>query len=165
MSKTLFDITTEQRQLMAMLEESEGELTTELEKMLEVNQYNLEHKAEQYRNGILMNKSDIERAKEEKKRLDAFIKGKERSNEAMSSRLKDAMLAFDTPKIEIDGGVGGVISFRKSVSVVIDDENEVPETFRKVSWTLDKTAIKEAIKNGENVPHASLQENMNIQIK
>ena len=162
---TLFEITAEQRQLMAMLEEAEGELTPEIEQMLEVNQYNLEHKAEQYRNAILINKGDIDRAKKEKKRLDAFIKAKERSNEAMTSRLKDAMLAFDTPKIEIDGGVGGVLSFRKSVAVVIDDENEVPEAYRKTTWTLDKTAIKEALKNGEDVPHACLQENMNLQVK
>lgn len=150
---------------MAMLEENEGELTPELEKMLEVNQYNLEHKAEQYRNAILMNKANIEQAKEEKKRLDAFIKSKERANEAMSTRLRDAMLMFDTPKIEIDGGVGGVLSFRKSEQVVIEDEEKVPEEFRKVTWTLDKTAIKQAIKDGEDIDGATLQTNMNLQVK
>ena len=162
---TIFDIEAEQLQLMAMLEESEGELTPELEKMLEVNQYNLEHKAGQYRNSILKNKSDIERAKEEKKRLDAIIKAKERSSEAMSTRLHDAMLLFGIPKIEIDGGVGGVLSFRKSEQVVIEDENKVPEAFRKVTWTLDKTAIKQAIKDGEDIEGATLQTNMNLQVK
>ena len=41
----------------------------------------------------------------------------------------------------------------------------VPESFRKVSWTLDKKAIKEAINAGEEVKGASLVENRNIQIK
>jgi hypothetical protein len=162
---TLFEISDEQRRLNALLEEAEGEITPELEAALEVNQQNLYQKAHQYRNAILLNKGDIDRAKDEKKRLDTFIKRKENANGTMEQRLKDAMLAFDTPKIEIDGGVGGVLSFRKSVAVVIDDENEVPEAYRKTTWTLDKTAIKDALKNGEDVPHAFLQENMNLQIK
>lgn len=162
---TLYEITEEQRKLEAMLEESEGVLTPEIEQLLEVNKYNMESKAANYRNAILMNKATIEQAKEEKKRLDAFIKSKERANEAMSTRLRDAMLMFDINKFEIDGGVGGTLSFRKSEQVVIDDENEVPESFRKVTWTLDKTAIKNSIKAGVNVPHACIEERMNLQIK
>lgn len=162
---TLYEITEEQRKLEAMLEESEGVLTPEIEQLLEVNKYNMESKAANYRNAIMMNKSIIEQAKEEKKRLDAFIKSKERANEAMSTRLRDAMLMFDINKFEIDGGVGGTLSFRKSEQVVIDDENEVPESFRKVTWTLDKTAIKNSIKAGVNVPHACIEERMNLQIK
>jgi hypothetical protein len=162
---TLFEISDEQRRLNAMLEEAEGELTPELEAALEVNQYNLEAKAEDYRNAIMMNAKDIEAAKEEKKRLDAFIKRKENANDTMKQRLKDAMLLFDTPKIQINGGVGGTLSFRRSEQVVIDDENAVPEAFRKVTWTLDKTAIKEAIKQGEDIEGATIVENMNLQIK
>ena len=162
---TLFNITEEQRKLNALLEEAEGELTPELEQMLEVNEHNLTAKAESYRNAILQNKADIDRAKEEKKRLDAFIKARERANDAMQGRLKDAMLTFGVDRIAIDGGVGGTLSFRKSVAVVVDDEAEVPEAYRKTTWTLDKAAIKEALKNGEEVPHACLQENMNLQVK
>jgi hypothetical protein len=41
----------------------------------------------------------------------------------------------------------------------------VPESFREVTWTLDKTAIKEALLAGEEVEHAWLEERQNLQIK
>lgn len=164
---TLFEISDEQRRLNAMLEEAEGELTPELEEALEVNQYNLEAKAEDYRNAILMNASEVEAAKAEKKRLDAFIKRKENANEAMKQRLKEAMLLFDTPKIQINGGVGGTLSFLRSYKVIIDDINLIPSEFKteKTEVIPDLVEIKKALKAGKIVPCSHLEENMNLQIK
>jgi hypothetical protein len=162
---TLFEISDEQRRLNAMLEEAEGELTPELEAALEVNQYNLEAKAEDYRNAILMNASAIEAAKAEKKRLDAFIKRKENANETMKQRIKEAMLLFDTPKIQINGGVGGTLSFRKSEQLVITDEDYIVSDYKKIEVSVDKAKLKDAIKRGYNCPGAHIEENMNIQVK
>jgi hypothetical protein len=59
------------------------------------------------------------------------------------------------------------ISFRKSESVEIDDESAISFAYlkEKITYTIDKTAIKEAIKKGEVVAGARLQVNQNIQIK
>lgn len=52
-------------------------------------------------------------------------------------------------------------------STVIDDEALIPDTFKntKVTESVDKTAIKEAIKLGEDVPGAHLQASKSITIK
>lgn len=52
-------------------------------------------------------------------------------------------------------------------STVIDDETLIPDTFKtkKVTKSVDKTAIKEAIKLGEDVPGAHLQSSQSITIK
>ncbi|BAG26798.1 siphovirus Gp157 family protein [Limosilactobacillus fermentum] len=52
-------------------------------------------------------------------------------------------------------------------STVIDDETLIPDTFKntKVTESVDKTAIKEAIKLGEDVPGAHLQASKSITIK
>ena len=59
------------------------------------------------------------------------------------------------------------VSFRKSVSVNIEDEGALPADFivETVSTKPDKTAIKKAIQAGQEIAGATLIENRNIQIK
>lgn len=66
---------------------------------------------------------------------------------------------FETSKV--------IISYRKSVSVNITDESQIEEKYikTKVETSVDKTAIKEDIKNGITVSGAELIEKQNIQIK
>ena len=163
--KSIFEIEQERLRLNTMIEEAEGELTPELEQMLEVNEQNLMDKAKTYREIILSNNTDIDLAKQEIKRLQDLVKSRERSNEAMKTRLKDAMQLFGVPRIAIDGGVGGVLSFRRSEAVVIEDETAIADEWKKVTYTIDKAGIKAALKEGKTVAGAQLTENMNLQIK
>lgn len=67
---------------------------------------------------------------------------------------------FETPKVDI--------SYRKSVSVSVADESVITdERFIRVkeSRTIDKLALKEALKSGEQIQGAELVESQNIQIK
>lgn len=66
---------------------------------------------------------------------------------------------FETSKV--------IISYRKSVSVNITDESKLEEKYikTKIETSVDKMAIKEAIKNGITVSGAELIEKQNIQIK
>ena len=58
------------------------------------------------------------------------------------------------------------LSFRKSEKTVIDDIYSIPENFLKYSEPkADLTEIKKAIKNGEEIKGAHLEETQNIQIK
>lgn len=59
------------------------------------------------------------------------------------------------------------VSFRKSLSVAIENEAAIPDAYmiETVSKRADKTAIKKAIQAGEAIDGASLVENRNIQIK
>lgn len=59
------------------------------------------------------------------------------------------------------------LSYRKSESVEILNENALPKEFikEKITTAPDKTAIKEALKNWQEVPWASIKINNNLQIK
>lgn len=50
-------------------------------------------------------------------------------------------------------------------SVEILDEGDIPEAYWKVTRSLDKTAIKEAIKAGEYVPGAALVQREKVSVK
>lgn len=59
------------------------------------------------------------------------------------------------------------ISYRKSDSVEVTDFDKIPKVFikTKIEETADKTAIKKAIKNGENIEGAKLTVNYSMQVK
>ena len=59
------------------------------------------------------------------------------------------------------------LSYRKSESVEISNENALPKEFmkEKITTAPDKVAIKEALKNWQEVPWASIKINNNLQIK
>ena len=59
-----------------------------------------------------------------------------------------------------------VLSFRKSEKGIVDDIYSIPESFLKYAEPkADLTEIKKAIKNGEEIKGAHLEETQNIQIK
>ena len=59
------------------------------------------------------------------------------------------------------------LSFRKSTSLVVEDEKLVPRKYinKVVTEKIDKKAITDVIKSGKNVKGCYLQENYNLQIK
>lgn len=59
------------------------------------------------------------------------------------------------------------VSFRKSASVEVMDIAALPETYLRQKTTIepDKTAIKEALKSGQEVAGCRIVENLNISIK
>ena len=165
MNKTLFSINEDTLRINAMLEEMEGEITPELEELMAINDANLTEKAGQYRNAIMNNKADIEAAKAEIKRLQAFVKGKERANDNMSQRMDDALKLRGLTELKLDGGVGGRYSYRSSRQVVVDDESIIPDTLCTFKREVSKTAIKDAIEAGEDVAGAHIEDKQNLQIK
>lgn len=85
---------------------------------------------------------------------------KERKIEKLKQYLMGSVeKKFETSKV--------IISYRKSVSVNITDESKIEEKYikTKIETAVDKTAIKEDIKNGIAVSGAELIEKQNIQIK
>lgn len=58
------------------------------------------------------------------------------------------------------------VTFRKSETVKITAQEQIPETYLVYSApTVDKTSIKKALKSGETIPGAVLEEKNNIQVK
>ena len=94
--------------------------------------------------------------------------------EAFATREKAARNKAESIKNYLSYALNGAnfkttkcaLSFRKSEKTVIDDIYSIPENFLKYSEpTADLTEIKKAIKNGEEIKGAHLEETHNIQIK
>ena len=161
MEITLYQISEEQRRIEALLEESGGELTPEIEEALAVNESNFLDKSCDYGYAILRYKAYLSAIKQEKDRLDGLKKSCEAAIERMESRLVGAMQQFDKPKVELDTLR---LSLRRSERVIIDDEAKVPSDCIKVTTTVNKTDLKAHIKAGEDCG-AHLEENQSLQIK
>ena len=158
---TLYQISEDQRALMAMLEETGGELTPELEEALAITEQNFVSKAENYGKAILHYKQMVAAAKAETDRIKAIQKTCENAIARMEERLRDAMILFDKPKVEM---ATLKLSLRKSECVVIDDENNLPADCIVVKTEVSKTEVKRHLKAGETIG-AHLEENQSLQIK
>lgn len=163
MSKlSLYSISEEQLRINYMLEESGGEITPEIEDALSINHENFLTKADGYVATIQKYKDLSAAAASEIKRLQDFKKTSERIVDRMKDSLLSAMQAFDIDKVEV--GLHK-LSTRRTASVFIDDEAHLPSRFIIVSAAPDKKLIGEALKGGEDVPGASIQTNVSLQIK
>ncbi len=102
--------------------------------------------------------------------LDTEIKrltAKKKALGTRRSKLKE-YLAQTLKTLEISTIKGKLfnISFRKSSSLKIDDENLIPKAFKQevTSVQIDKNGIKKAMKV-EEIPGCHIEESQNIQIK
>lgn len=164
MKIALYQIEQEYMILADEIINNEGELTPELEDRLMINQDQLEAKGKGYGYIIKDIESEIDAIDVELKRLAALKKQRTNAVDKLKTSLSEAMQLFDiselkTPTLKIN--------FRKSESVDISDLNLLELEYKKVTITetADKTAIKDAIKNGIQVTGAVLKTNLNLQIK
>ena len=108
--------------------------------------------------------AEADAMKAEEKALAERRAVREKKAERLRRYRSDSMLALGDTKLET---ARVSLRFRKSESVVIEDQASLPVEFLKVKMTEtpDKTAIKKAIKAGAEVAGAALVENKNLQIK
>ena len=159
---TLYNITTEIKNLTLQLEE--GELTPELEQALVITQDQLQAKAIDYCYVIKNLEADSEAIDNEIKRLKAMKEAKDNTIDRLKEAVRNAMLASGIDKIESSLFK---LSLRRSEAVEVVNIDQLPESLTTVKKTVsaDKLKIKEAIKAGQNVEGANLIENYNLQIK
>jgi hypothetical protein len=164
MSKSIFNIQQEYINLLNQLEESDGELTPELEQALIIAEQELEIKSVGYAHVIRKVESDVGIIAAEIKRLQALKKAKETTVERLKTSVETAMELFGIKKVETPTMV---LTLRPSESVTIEDESKLPKEFivAKTTYTPDKVAIKKAIKAGEPVSGAAITINQNLQVK
>ena len=86
-----------------------------------------------------------------------------RSAQAKADRLKSYLGRYMQPGERLQD-TRCLISWRKSKSVVIDDESGLPESCFRVVREISKTEIKAALESGADIP-AHIEERQNIQIK
>lgn len=158
----LFNI--QQKYLSLANELSEGEFTSELEQALQINEAELKEKAVNYAYVIKQLGHEVNAVADEIKRLTELKKRNEKAIERMETAISNAMQLYGIDKVDSSFIK---LSFRKSESVEVINEAQLTEQFTttKTTVTPNKTAIKEAIKNGEVVEGAVLVTNFNLQIK
>jgi hypothetical protein len=82
-----------------------------------------------------------------------------------SERIKE-FIDYNLQKGEKLSDVRASLSYRKSTQVVLDVQPEdLPAGLKKISLTVDKTAIKEYLKTHPDCKLAHMQENHSLQIK
>ena len=108
--------------------------------------------------------SRIEWIKSEIERLQKLQETEEKHLEKAKKSIDWIMKATWTDKLETSLNN---LSYRKSESVSILDENSIPSEYWKVKEvkTVDKIMIKEAIKSWKEVTGASIETKQNLQIK
>ena len=130
---------------------------------------------EEYLNGLRIAKTrKVENIACWIKNLQAEAEAYKKEEEAFRIRRKQAESRIESLKRYLTNWVSGEkietdrckVTWRKSVSVEIQDESRVPEDYKKekVIMNIDKVSIKKALTGGEEVPGASLLEKQNIQI-
>lgn len=163
---TLYQITSDYLQLMQMMEDPEMDPQL-LADTMEGIEGELEVKAESYakvmknlESDVVGIKAEIDRLSERKKTIEANIK-------KMKETLQFAMETTGKTKFKTELFSFGI---RKNAPAVVMDEpyiENVPERFLKYSDpTINRSAIKEAIQNGEDLEGlAHLEQSKSLTIK
>ena len=113
-------------------------------------------------NVALLYKNTISEMKAYKTEKDSFAR-KEMAARKLADRLEgylqDALgdRRFKTTRVSI--------SYRRSESVECENLDAVPKDYLVMAPSLDKTAVKQALKEGIEVPGCGLLEKQNIQIR
>lgn len=149
----------------ACIDKETGEIDEALAaKYLEELPVARERKLEAYGLVIKNYLAEIEALKKEEERLAERRKSKERQVERLKTAITNSMLAFEDTKFET---AKVVFTFRKSTAIEIPDASKLAKLYlrRRVEYTPDKTAIKQALIEGKKVKGASLVTKQNLQVK
>lgn len=123
----------------------------------------IEEKAEEIAKVIRNMESDIETLKSEEQRLSAKRKAIENRVSGIKGYLDTHLKATGVKKIK---GKIFTLSIQKNApSVLIVREEAIPDTFYKIKKELSKSDILKALKEGQEVPGATIQHTESLRIK
>ena len=162
MKQSLYNITEDQRLINAMLEETGGELTPEIEEAMLITEENFISKAEAYGATISEYDAQAEACAQEIKRLQAFKKTCENVSKRMKERISDAMMTFDKDKV-----TAGTFrfSFRKSTAVVVENEELIPEEYFRTERSICRKELMDALTAGEVIAGAIIETRQTLQLR
>lgn len=170
---TLNELFQDKGRIEEMLIESGGELTPEIEEMMQVNETNIANKIDSYHSLIVAMDYGTAEIDKEIKRLQTLKTTKQNAVKSLKNRLFwlmkqaglqsingtlcKAYLRSNSPSVVIDENV--LASWDKYVS----DNISIPD-WVKVTVSIDKTALKEALKT-EEIGGVSLESTECVVIK
>ena len=160
---SIYELNKSYAELSAMLEtaETEEELQA-INDTLEMIDCSIEEKLENTAKFIVNINSDIDGVKAEIDRLTALKKQKENMVQRLKGNIEYALKERGIDALSVGTFKCG---YRKSESVEVDDLKSIPTDYVKTEIKPDKTAIKKALKAGEEIGGVHIQTNMNFYIK
>ena len=164
----IYELSNEMQDIYDKLESGEGidletgELKPEIVNALCVKKNELETKVVDYGYVIKTFDDNIDVYDKEIKRLQERKAQMVNTREKMKEVISKVMQDFEITEIK---GKTIKISFRDSESVEVFDERLLTSEFIRSKFEPDKVAIKEALKNGQDVQGARLTKKKNLQIK
>ena len=167
MKKSLYQIEQEYLQIAQSIEDADGVLDEQMEQALMINQEELQTKAVKY--ALVIRQMDAEAAilKAEIARMEVMKKAKENAVARLKEAIAGAMQRHGITKIQ-----GDLInlSFRRSQKVMqVDQEMDalsaLPQQFLRTKTEVDTSAIRAALKAGEEVDGFEMVENQSLQLK
>lgn len=158
----LREINEELQKIEILLDETGGELTDEIKEKLNKIELAETEKLENIGFLIQESKLDSEKLASEIKRLQALKKQADNKQVSLKNYITWYLNFKGYDKFKTD-----LVKycFRTSKSVLITDENLLPDNCIKIKKEADKTAIKKEILAGIEIKGAELVENKNLQVK
>jgi len=160
---SLYEMAQQYEDMKAIAETFEDD-TGIMQEALDNIQDKIDTKAENIAKFIKSLEAERDCFKAERERLEK----KERSINNKINWLKNYLLA-ELQKLNISKVKGKILSLvikKNPVSVLVKDEKIIPENYFIINTTrqVSKTAIKEAIENGQVVPGAELTQTISLKI-
>lgn len=160
---SIYELNKDYAELSAMLEAAETPEEIEaIQNTLEMLDLSIEEKIENTAKYMVNIEADIQGIKAEIDRLNKIKKSKESTIETLKNNIEYSMKQKGIEKLEVGTFKAG---YRKSESVEVDDLKSIPSDYIKTEIKPDKTAIKKALKAGEEISGVHIQTNMNFYIK
>lgn len=158
----IFQIGSEYQNIIALIEQNNGDLSEDLHEAYINSREELNNKAKAYIYVIRNKENLIENIDAEIERLREMKKQTEREIDRIKNYLLLAVDQFGNFETGLHK-----ISNRISKSVEVTDSNLLPKEYlkEKIELTPDKNAIKKAIESGSDIPGALLVTKSNLQIK
>lgn len=162
-SKTLVQLVGDELEIIEKLYASGGEITPEIEAAMQVAADQLPAKVDAY--SYRMDRLDVEVAYIEMKRdeIAQVLKTLKKAKDYLKENIKAAMLTLD--KMELSGNDRRFKLSAVRPSVDIHDESLIPSKFikEKITFEVDRDAIRKALDGGEEIPGARLIQTYSLQ--
>lgn len=165
---TLVEILTSQNELEKFLSERGGEITSDeqmVDEFFKSISTDLQTKVDGYAVTLEDLRTRAVNAYEKSQQWLLLSKRLTTVVERLEGHMIQSMISFD--KLRLPGKEYEATVRQNPPRVVIDDESQIPATYskQKITLSVDKMAIKEAIKNGMDVPGAHLERDFKLEMK
>lgn len=161
---TLFDLTGDWLRLYDMADDPDTDPQAFFDTM-EGIEGEIEDKADGYACVIAKLNGEAKAIKEQEERLSKRRKAIEGNIKHMKDVLQDAMEETGKTKFKTTLWSFGIQNNPASVVIDTDDMDAVPSIYVKTVREFDKSAIKDAIKNGEDIGFAHLEQTRGLRIR